>query len=220
MQAHPNGKIVRYDKYPEFEEHAFVYNPQCKDIYGDCNKEIPEVMPEPKGKPIKITDFVDAIHAQDLVTRRNVTGLFVLMNNTPIRWVCKRQKTVEISTYCSEISAARMATETIIELRYHLRMIGVPIDDSFMLLGDNMSIILNTTLPSSMLKKKANAISYHKIRESVVCKILKFGFIKSTRNISDIFTKALDKSLYFPLVEPYLFQKPKHITILKEAKKE
>ena len=75
------------------------------------------------------------------------------MNNTPVRWVSKRQKIVETSTYGSELSAARVATEIIVELRIHLRMIGIHINDSSMLLGDNMNIIVDTTLPSSVLKK-------------------------------------------------------------------
>lgn len=56
------------------------------------------------------------------------------------------------------------------------------------------------------------------MRESVECKILKFAYIKSMRNISDIFTKALDKPLYFPLIESCLFTKPKHITNLRAQK--
>ena len=142
------------------------------------------------------------------------------MNNTPIRWVSKQQKTVETSTYGSELSAARITTEIIIELRYHLRMIGVPLDDSAMLLGDNMSVVINTTLPSSVLKKKANAISYHKIRENIAGKIMKFAFIRSKTNLSDIFTKALDKPLFFPIVEKYLFRKPGHIAKLRESRED
>ena len=48
-------------------------------------------MPLPKGKEVKITVFVDADHARDKVTRRSVTGIRVLINNTPVRYYCKRQ---------------------------------------------------------------------------------------------------------------------------------
>lgn len=82
-------------------------------------------------------------------------------------------------------------------------MIGVPLLDSSMLIGENMSVIVNTTMSSSVLKKKANAISYHKIRESVACKILKFVFVNSEKNHGDVFTKVLDKPKFTPLVEPY-----------------
>ena len=75
-------------------------------------------MPQPKGNSVRLTVYVDASHGQDLVTRRSVTGIFVLMNNTRIRWISKQQRTVETSTYGSELSAVRIATEVIIELRY------------------------------------------------------------------------------------------------------
>jgi hypothetical protein len=44
-----------------------------------------------------MTDYVDADHAHDLVTRRSITGILVILNKTPIRWISKRQKKVETS---------------------------------------------------------------------------------------------------------------------------
>jgi hypothetical protein len=87
-----------------------------------------------------------------------------MLNNTPIRWVSKRQKTVEISTYGSELVASRVATEPILEVRYILRSLGLALDGQALMLGDNMSVVLNTTFPSSLLKKKHNAIAYHRVR--------------------------------------------------------
>jgi phosphoserine aminotransferase len=39
----------------------------------------------------------------DLVTKRSITGILIMLNNTPIRWVSKRQKRVETSTYGLEL---------------------------------------------------------------------------------------------------------------------
>ena len=55
--------------------------------------------------------------------------------------------------------AARLATELIIEMRYSLRMLGLVVDEPTLLLGDNMSVILSTTVPSSVLKKKHSSSS-------------------------------------------------------------
>jgi hypothetical protein len=55
--------------------------------------------------------YVDADHAHDIVTRKTITGILVMLNNTSIIWVSKLQKTVETSTYGSELVAARIATE-------------------------------------------------------------------------------------------------------------
>jgi hypothetical protein len=98
-----------------------------------------------------MTVYVDADHAHDLVTRRSITGILVMLNNTPIRWVSKRQKTMETSTYGSELVASRVATELILEVRYMLRSLGVALDGPALMLGDNMSVVLNTTVPSSVL---------------------------------------------------------------------
>ena len=78
----------------------------------------------------------------------------MMLNNTPIRWVSKRQKTVETSTYGSELVASRIATELILEVRFMLRSLGVDLDGATLMLGDNMSVVLNTSVPSSVLKKK------------------------------------------------------------------
>jgi hypothetical protein len=47
-----------------------------------------------------------------------------------------------------------------------LRSLGVALDGPVLMLGDNMSVVLNTTVPSSVLKKKHNAIAYLRLRES------------------------------------------------------
>jgi hypothetical protein len=45
----------------------------------------------------------------------------------------ERQKTVETSTYGSELVAARIAIDLIIEMRYKLRLLGVRREQTVML---------------------------------------------------------------------------------------
>jgi hypothetical protein len=94
-----------------------------------------------------MTVYVDADHAHDLVTRRYITGILVMLNNTPIRWIYKRQKTVETSTYQSELVDSRNSTELILEVTYMLRSLGVALDGPALMLGDNMLVDLNNTVP-------------------------------------------------------------------------
>ena len=114
-----------------------------------------------KGPKVQMTIYVDTDHAHDLVARRSITGILLMLNNTPVRWVSKLQKTVETSTFGSELVPSRIATELILEIRFMLRSLGVDLDGPMSMLGDNMSVVLNTSVPSSVLKKKHNAISYH-----------------------------------------------------------
>ena len=76
-----------------------------------------------------MTDYVDAEHAHDLVTRRSITGILLILNNIPVRLVSKCQKTVETSTYGSELVSSRISTELILEVRFMLRSLGVDLDD-------------------------------------------------------------------------------------------
>jgi hypothetical protein len=77
----------------------------------------------------RLTTIVDADHARNQVTRRSVTGIMMLLNNTPLVWISKRQKTAETSTCGSELVAARIAIDLVIEMRYKLRLLGVRLED-------------------------------------------------------------------------------------------
>jgi hypothetical protein len=70
-------------------------------FYPDSGEEIPNDFQREKRPRVKMNIYIDADHAHDLITRRSTTEILVMINNTPIRWICKLQKTVETSTYGS-----------------------------------------------------------------------------------------------------------------------
>jgi hypothetical protein len=109
------------------------------EFYPYAGEEIPKDLPPEKGPRVRMTVYVDADHAHDLVTRRSITGILVMINNTPIGWIYKRQKTVETSTYGSEIVVSRVATELTLEIRYMHWSLGVALDDGpALMLVDNV----------------------------------------------------------------------------------
>ena len=77
-----------------------------------------------------------------------------------------------------------------------------------LLLGDNMSVVLNTTVPSSVLKKKHLSLSYHRIKEAVAMEIMKFAHVKSTENYADILTKPLSNPKFHAIAGPLIFRVP------------
>ena len=101
--------------------------PNWGHVYHPCKEDIPTDMPTPRGKLVRTTTFIDANLMHDLVTGRSATGIIHLLNKTPIDWYSRGQNTVETATYGSEFLAARIGTDQIIDLRYTLRMLGVPI---------------------------------------------------------------------------------------------
>ncbi len=218
LQKHPNGMIaIDIADPPIRKEIVYTTGQQWIEFCPDAEEDIPPDMLEPAGMEARLTVFVDADHARNQATRRSVTGIMMLLNNTPLVWISKRQKTVETSTYGSELVAARIAIDLVIEMRYKLRLLGVRLEDQTVMLGDNMSVVLNTTIPSSNLKKKHLACSCHRIREAIAGKFVKFGHVRSEHNLADINTKPLGTVAFHRLIDPHLFRNPVH---LRDAKGE
>ena len=157
------------------------------------------------GKSVVLTAYVDANLHHDLITGRSVTGILHLVNQTPVDWYTKRQATVETATYGSKFVAARIATDQIIDLRMTLRYLGVPVDTSTYMFGDNQSVITSSTIPHSSLAKQHNALAYHRVREAIAAKIIKFFHIDGTTNPADILSKHCGHPQLWPHVRPLLF---------------
>jgi hypothetical protein len=104
--------------------------------------------------------------------------------------------------------AARISVELIVEYRYTLQMLGVPIEGPAKMLGDNKSVIMSTTVPSLALKKKHNAVAYHRVQVAIAAGIITFAHVESKRNYADILTKPLGNEQIMMLVVTLMFCMP------------
>ncbi len=173
--------------------------------YAGAAELIPDDAPEPRGKPVQTTSYVDANLYHDLISGKSVTGIIHLLNQTPIDWYSKLQSTVETATYGSEYVAARTCTEQIIDLRNTLRYLGVPLVGTSMMFGDNESVVNTSSLPHSRLHKRHNALAYHKVRDAIAAKVIDFVFIRSGKNPADILSKHWDCPSVWNQLKPLLF---------------
>ena len=98
-------KVMKYDWFAQ---------------YGKCEEELPDNMPTPQGKGVRMAGFFDSDHAGCLQMRRLTTSNLMMVNNMPVRWYSKQQQTVESSAYGSEMVAGWIAVEHAVELRYTL----------------------------------------------------------------------------------------------------
>ncbi len=85
----------------------------------------------------------------------------------------------------------KQACEYVRGLRYKLRMLGIPCEESTFIYGDNQSVLANTTAPESQLKKKSNSIAYHFVREGCARDEWRTTYISTHLNVADLFTKPL-----------------------------
>ena len=176
-------------------------------VYEGAKEEIPHDIPEPKGKYVTTTTYVDANLHHDQVTGKAVTACLHIVNATPSHWYTKRQATVETATYGSEFVAARIATDQIIDLRYTLMYLGVPVRSKSYMFGDNKSVVDSASIATSTLSKKSTLASYHRVREAIAAGYLQFNWKDGKSNPADILSKHWEFANIWPLLKPLFFWK-------------
>jgi len=204
LKKYDRSSLVFNDMEPEYDETIFR-DADWSDSYPDAREPMPPNAPETRGFWVTMTCFVDADHAGCRVTRRSHTGFIIFVNKAPIMWWSKRQNTVESSTFGSEYVALRQATDAIEGLRYKLRMMGIGVNGATNVFCDNESAVKNSTAPESTLKKKHNAICYHRVREAQAAKIIRVAHHTGKKNIADICTKNVPGPTLRTLISRILF---------------
>ena len=68
---------------------------------------------------------------------------------------------------------------------------GIPCDYPVYIQGDNQSVLANTTMPNSTLKKKNQSIAYHFIREGAARDEWRTSYVNTHDNEADLLTKQL-----------------------------
>ena len=188
--------------FSQLESKTYDWEYTC---YHGAREEIPDDIPTPLGRRVILSHYFDANLFHDLISGRSVTGILHFANKTPIDWFSKMQSTVETATFGSEYVAARTCTEQIIDLRTTFRYLGVPVEGSSYVFGDNETVVNTATVPHSKLHKRHNALSYHKTREAIAAGVQKMFHLPGTDNPADILSKHWDYPAVRSQLKPLLF---------------
>ena len=70
-------------------------------------------------------------------------------------------------------------------------MIGIPVNGPAYIYGDNKSVLFNTSIPDSTLKKKSQSIAYHFTKEGAAWDEWRTDYVNMHENDSDLLTKQL-----------------------------
>ena len=205
VRHHPNALIRVRTDVPDYSDMEFPEYDWEYTVYGNVEEQIPHDAPEPLGKEVVTSTYLDANLYHDLITGRAATGILHFVNQTPIDWFSKKQATVETATYGSEFISARIGTDQIIDLRTTLRYLGVPVRRRAYMFGDNQSVVTSATIPHSGLNKRHNALSYHRVREAIAAKILAFFHIKGLSNPADILSKHCGGQEIWPHIKAIFY---------------
>ena len=70
-------------------------------------------------------------------------------------------------------------------------MMGTPIDGAAYILGDKKSVLTNTLIPTSVLRKKSNLTAYDLVREVGAYDEQSLAYVNTKDNVADLLTKAI-----------------------------
>ena len=70
-------------------------------------------------------------------------------------------------------------------------MLGVPLDGPADVFCDNSSVVQSSTFSASVLKKKHNAVSFHKVQETIAVGVMRVSHEGTASNLADLFSKTL-----------------------------
>lgn len=123
LKNHSKASLKMDFLYPE-QPVECILKANWKHLYPGAHDHNP---PEPKGKPIRVWGEFDADNAHDLETRRSVSRILIYINSSVVKWYSKRQHKIKTSTYGSKLVSCRTAVELLIDMRYSIQMLGVPL---------------------------------------------------------------------------------------------
>ena len=67
----------------------------------------------------------------------------------------------------------------------------VPLDGPADVFCDNNSVVQSSTIPALVLKKKHNAVSFHKVRETIAAGVMRISHEGTDSNLADLLSKTL-----------------------------
>ena len=177
---------------PVIDESLFDRKDWTASEFGLFLEEVlPKNIPQPRGMRFLMWSYVDADHVGGSITRRYCMSFLVYLNCTPVYWMSKKQTSVETSSFGSEFIAMKQCTKYIRGLLYKLRMMGIPCTSPAFIFGDNQSVLANTTIPDSTLKKKSQSIAYHFVCEGAARDEWRTTYMNTHLNRADLLTKPL-----------------------------
>ena len=193
LKCHHNAEMVFDPSDPVIDESQFEHCDWMSSEFGhiDGQEAMLPKMPEPCGQGFIMSAKVDADHASDTVMYQLHTGFLVYLNSAPVYWWSKKQNLVESSSFGSKFIAMKQCCEYLHGLHYKLCMMGILVIGPVFIYGDNQSVLANTTIPDSTLKKKSQSIAYHFVHEGMAWDEWHTSYINMNDNEADLLTKQL-----------------------------
>ena len=148
---------------------------------------------------LQLNGFCDSDWTGSPDDRKSTSSYCIYFGPYLISWSAKKQPVVARSS--TEVEYRSMAF-TVAEL-YWLRMLfqelHIPLSSAPCLWVDNLGALALSSNPVFHARTKHNEVDYHFIREKIFNKDIQAGYISTTAQPSDIFTKGLTSARFLLL---------------------
>ena len=195
LKSHHNARLVLDPSYPNINIDEFEKR-NWKEFYGETKGAKPTNAPRPLGKELLIRCYVDADFAGDLF--QDDLGPVLLLSSTwRLSIGFQRNKAqlrlahlgVNFALWSNVLNIFEGCVTNYGWWGFEWKTLAI------YLYGDNHSVLWNTSVPESTLKKKSNSVAYHFLREGISTDEWRTTYLKSSENPSDFLTKSLPSGL-------------------------
>ncbi len=138
-----------------------------------------------------VSAYADADWGNDKKDRKSITGWVTKVDGDVISWASKKQPTVAQSTCEAELYAEAAAINEVLWLRGILSELGIQVNESSVIHGDNKSTISITENGVKTERTKHVDVKYHFVTEQVEKGVVQMKWVASEDQQADIFTKSL-----------------------------
>lgn len=160
-------------------------------VYGGTRPRTGLTPKESTPNGLTLECFCDSDHAGDLDKRRSTAGVILLLNNGPVAWMSRLQKTIAQSTTEAEYMAIAEGVKEVKWFRQLLEDIGRAQEGSTPLWTDNQGAMALTKNPEYHRRTKHIDVRYHFIRDEQETGTVTVGFVPTDEQPADMLTKSL-----------------------------